>query len=85
MIILDASQMADKADAHAYLKQMLSFPEYYGNNLDALYDCLTELEETEIRFVNLSADADSYFARVLTVFQEAEAENRNLRIAYDLE
>ena len=85
MIILDASQMADRAAAHAYLKQMLSFPEYYGNNLDALYDCLTELGQTEIRFVNLSAGDESYFARVLPVFQEAQGQNRNLKIEYDLE
>ena len=44
-IELDCRQMADKQAVHAYLKQALSLPEYYGNNLDALFDILTEYEE----------------------------------------
>ena len=28
-------------DIHNILKKQLSFPDYYGNNLDALYDILT--------------------------------------------
>ena len=35
----------DKESLHAALQHSLSFPNYYGANLDALYDCLTELEE----------------------------------------
>ena len=34
-----------KESLHTALQQALSFPDYYGANLDALYDCLTELEE----------------------------------------
>ena len=26
--------------AHTYLKEILHLPDYYGRNLDALYDCL---------------------------------------------
>lgn len=83
MTVLDASRMREKETAHDYLKQMLSFPEYYGNNLDALYDCLTELDETEVLFVNLEETAQSYFPKLLSVFREAEEENPNLRIRYE--
>jgi len=41
-IELDGRCMTDRTVAHAYLKEKLSFPEHYGNNLDALYDLLTE-------------------------------------------
>ena len=41
---LDAAKMADKAAAHAYLKAALCLPDHYGNNLDALHDCLGELQ-----------------------------------------
>ena len=30
---------------HEQLAQTLHFPDFYGRNLDALYDCLTELQE----------------------------------------
>ena len=29
--------------AHTYLKEILRLPDYYGRNLDALYDCLCEI------------------------------------------
>ena len=83
MIVLDAANMTEKNAAHDYLKKALALPDYYGSNLDALYDCLTELGVTEIQFVNLDA-AGGYFAKVLSVFQEAQEDNPRLRIHYDL-
>ena len=29
---------------HSQLALVLHFPDYYGRNLDALYDCLTEVQ-----------------------------------------
>lgn len=84
MIVLDAANMTEKEATHAYLKKALALPDYYGSNLDALYDCLTELEDTEIQFVNLDA-AGGYFAKVLSVFQEAQEENPRLQIDYDFD
>ena len=84
MILLDARSLREKTAAHRYLKEALGLPEYYGCNLDALYDCLTELDETSLRFVNLDA-AEGYFAKLLPVFQEAQEENPRLQIDYDLE
>lgn len=83
MITLDAAEMNEKAQAHRYLADRLALPDYYGKNLDALYDCLTDLGETEIRFVNLEQAEGTYFARVLSVFREAEAENPSLHIFYE--
>ena len=85
MIILDAAMLRERLPAHDYLKEALALPDYYGKNLDALYDCLTELGETEIQFVNLDAAGDSYFSRVLSVFQEARDQNPRLRLSYVFE
>lgn len=42
IVVLDGSRMKDRRSTHLYLAQTLRFPAYYGRNLDALYDCLTE-------------------------------------------
>ena len=49
--VLDAEKMQTREEMHEYLKEVLEFPEYYGGNLDALYDCLTDMEDicTKIR------------------------------------
>ena len=40
-----------KKDGHDYLKKALNFPNYYGKNLDALYDCLTENNQFEFQIL----------------------------------
>jgi ribonuclease inhibitor len=40
-IVLDGSTITDKEKLHSILKSEFNFPDYYGNNLDALWDCLT--------------------------------------------
>ncbi|MBQ3705478.1 MAG: barstar family protein [Clostridia bacterium] len=41
-ICLFASDYASPRDLHAALKRLLSLPDYYGLNADALNDCLSE-------------------------------------------
>lgn len=73
-VILDARQLDERSQAHAYLKKMLELPEYYGNNLDALYDCLTEMRELEVSFTRVEGTG-GYFPRVYRVFERAAKEN----------
>ena len=57
--ILDGENILNKEMLHDTLAAALDFPDWYGRNLDALYDCLTDLaEETEIRFRNEQALAE---------------------------
>ena len=46
--VLDGKRMVSREEAHAYLREAFGFPDYYGNNLDALHDCLTERKDMEI-------------------------------------
>lgn len=43
-VTLDCTALTTKQQLHAALKEALSFPDWYGGNLDALYDCLTEVD-----------------------------------------
>ena len=38
---IDCTQIQTLEDFHRIFREILCFPEWYGNNLDALYDCLT--------------------------------------------
>ena len=44
-IMLDGSLYPAAGDLHLALKRMLSLPDYYGMNADALNDCLSERAE----------------------------------------
>ena len=39
---VDFSNVKHFIDIHEILKRDLDFPDYYGGNLDALWDCLTD-------------------------------------------
>ena len=40
---VDFSEVKDYIEIHEVLKRDLDFPDYYGGNLDALWDCLTDM------------------------------------------
>ena len=54
--LLDGRFFETRERAHEILKGALGFPAYYGMNLDALYDCLTDLSNVTLR-VYFAADA----------------------------
>ena len=41
--VIYESAFESKGAVHAFLASTLDFPSYYGNNLDALRDCLTDI------------------------------------------
>lgn len=59
-----------KKEGHDYLMKVLNFPDYYGKNLDALYDCLTEIS-CEVELIN-SEEVDG---DILDTFVDAASEN----------
>ncbi len=78
-ITLNGDYLKNPEEAHDYLKEQLELPDYYGKNLDALYDCLTEMDETEITIWNADRE-DSFMGRIIDVLEEATEDNSLLSI-----
>ena len=81
-VVIDCEKLLQKEQAHLYLAEVFDFPDYYGRNLDALFDCLTELGECTIVFEgeNILRGTNSYGIKVLKVLEEASRVNSNLRL-----
>ena len=81
-VVIDCEKLLQKEQAHLYLAEILGFPDYYGKNLDALFDCLTELGECAIVLEgeNLLHQTDSYGIKVMKVLEEAAKVNPNLKL-----
>lgn len=81
-IILNGKRMISREITHAYLKRKLNLPPYYGRNLDALYDVLTERNEyTVITLINQHVMKDKlglYGEKIIQVFRDAKEENHHL-------
>ena len=66
---IDALKINEREEAHEYLAEVFSFPEYYGKNLDALFDCLGEMRIDKITILN-SEKGENYFYSVLDVIND---------------
>ncbi len=77
-VIIDAELIISRDQLHDTLFEKLNFPEWYGRNLDALYDMLTACGETHLKIKNheaLQSNLGSYGGLLLRVFKEASDEN----------
>ena len=74
-IILNFSDIHNKTELHSYLKRELQLPDYYGNNLDALHDCLCEQKSnlciTVSHFDALKQALGDYADVLLQVFEDS--------------
>lgn len=83
-IILEIADFTIPEQLHVYLQDALSLPNDSGQNLDEIYDYLTEIDEPmTIVLPQVVADEQhlgEYGERLLLVFDEAAAENSNLTV-----
>ena len=57
--ILDGRTVDSRETLHQRLSELLHLPVWYGRNLDALHDCLTELREpVTLRVIHARASRD---------------------------
>lgn len=84
-VILDGNLILDREMLHDILAEELHLPEWYGRNLDALYDCLTDIrEETIITLRNqdaLEEHLGSYGHRLMRLLEDVMLDNPNVWLA----
>lgn len=77
IVILDTKKMLEKEKMHEYLIKKFDLPEYYGRNLDALFDCLCEINEpTLIKLKNEKFLDDSAKESLIRLFRDVCNENK---------
>ena len=82
--IIEGKNMTARRPAHEEIAAALHFPEYYGHNLDALYDMLTAFEGTARleNTVEMLKNLEGYGCNLLKTFYDAmEANKRFVFIA----
>ena len=84
VIELDGRAMTDRPAAHSHLAERLELPSWYGRNLDALYDVLTDISrETELILRDPGAVAEQlgrYGEALLDTLREAAESNPYLTV-----
>lgn len=83
-LTLNAKRMTTREQAHAHIKERLRLPDWYGNNLDALNDCLGEIGEPTritVRYApRLEQNLGEYGLKLIRLLESASAENKNIRV-----
>ncbi len=84
-IFLDCRKLTERNSAHEYLEEIMEFPAYYGRNLDALYDCLMEVQECDIvlQYEKEAYLEGTYGERIIEVLEEAAFENPFLKLSVE--
>ena len=75
--VIDLTQVTGIEEFHKLLKGMLLFPDFYGANLDALHDMLTE-RHRELILINTEKASDElkeYLPRLKKVLEDSSREN----------
>ena len=83
-IILDFTGCSHLGEIHLILKTKFGLPEYYGENWDALWDCLSYLwidgEQIKVNiygFLSLPDDLREYCETMLEIFDDVHKETPN--------
>jgi ribonuclease inhibitor len=80
--IIDLSPITTAKDLHILLAQKLSLPDWFGHNLDALYDCLTDLPEPTHLILQNWKESASFASGFAGVFDDAQADNPDFTVEY---
>lgn len=87
LMTIDGRLMTSKEALYGHLSRIFSFPNHFGNNLDALWDILNEADEpTQIHFVHVEEAAEQlgeYGERLIELLKELDEQNSNFTVRFD--
>lgn len=78
LVLCDFERLHTPEAVYDYLQGELRFPAWFGRNLDALHDCLTDIS-APTRLI-LTGTASPCGAQFIRVFRDAARQNRNLSV-----
>ena len=89
-IIIDFTNCRYLSDIHQLLKEKFGFPDYYGENWDALWDCWVGLFYDRGKFVitikgvdHLDHKLKEACGPMLEIFSEIEQKEENVRFLFE--
>lgn len=90
-IVIDFSKCKYPMDLHNQLSEKLELPEWYGNNLDALWDMITGFIETPISITVIfkpdtkaAENLNENVLKIIETFKEAAQEDDEIKFSYEL-
>ena len=86
-IVLNGISLTARDEVHRLFAAELEFPEWYGNTLDSLYDCLTDLRYDVVIHIcdieSLESALGSYARRLMGVLRDASSENPRIKLVIE--
>ncbi len=90
-IVIDFSECKYPLDLHNELSEKLELPEWYGNNLDALWDMLTGFIETPVTITVIfkpetksAENLNESVLKIIETFKEASEEDEEIKFNCEL-
>ncbi len=79
-IILDLTECKYIRDFHERIRVAFDFPEWYGANLPALWDLISEPRSVELEVIGADTMSDGlkdYFPKIISLFEKVKDEQKN--------
>ena len=86
-VTIDGEAVTSRGELYALFAEALELPDYFGKNLDALYDCLGDIaDEVVIDLCHRDALADAlgedYCERFVSLLLRLADENPNITLEF---
>ena len=72
--VLDFRKVKSIEEVHDIMMKTFEFPSYYGKNLDALNDCVSEMIIEEKLYIIVDRDAFKGFNQIIQVIEDNNIE-----------